>query len=113
MKRVFFLFTLFIFTGIASAQVKYVYCEIVGTSNLIQTKVTVVIDYGELLSPWQNNAVKDEMGKAKKFNSMIDALNYMGDQGWEFVQAYAVTSSQSANVYHYLLKMERKLEEGE
>ncbi len=34
---------------------------------------------------------------------MIDALNYMGEQGWEFVQAYIVTIDQQ-NVYHWMLK---------
>lgn len=38
-----------------------------------------------------------------KFNSMIDALNYMGTQGWEFVQAYAITMGNT-NVYHFLMK---------
>jgi hypothetical protein len=36
---------------------------------------------------------------------MIDALNYMGNQDWEFVQAYAFwMGGSSGNVYHYLLK---------
>jgi len=48
--------------------------------------------------------MKDEQtGKVKSFNSMVDALNYMGNNGWEFVQAYIVTSGQQ-NVYHWLLK---------
>jgi hypothetical protein len=34
---------------------------------------------------------------------MIDALNYMGKNGWEFVQAYVVTT-QNQNVYRWLLK---------
>lgn len=41
--------------------------------------------------------------KIKSFNSMIDALNYMGEDGWEFVQAYIVTTGE-INVYHWLLK---------
>ncbi len=35
---------------------------------------------------------------------MIDALNFMTKDGWEFVQAYAFSVGQSGNVYHYLLK---------
>lgn len=33
---------------------------------------------------------------------MVDAMNYMGNFGWKFVQAYAITIGQS-NVYHWLL----------
>jgi len=38
---------------------------------------------------------------------MVDAMNFMGTLGWEFVQAYVVTESNQ-NVYHWLLKMEIK-----
>jgi hypothetical protein len=34
------------------------------------------------------------------FNSIIDALNFMTKDGWEFVQAYAFSVGQSGNVYH-------------
>lgn len=41
--------------------------------------------------------------KNKSFNSMVDGMNYMGKDGWEFVQAYVVTLGNQ-NVYHWLLK---------
>lgn len=34
---------------------------------------------------------------------MVDAMNWMGSQGWEFAQAYVVTMG-GQNVYHWLLK---------
>ena len=43
----------------------------------------------------------------KKFNSMVDAMNWMGSMGWEFVQAYVVTVGNQ-NVYHWLLKKNLK-----
>lgn len=48
----------------------------------------------------------DENGNVIVFNSMIDAMNYMGNLGWEFEQAYVVTvgsGSTSSLVYHWLL----------
>lgn len=45
----------------------------------------------------------DQTGKVTSFNSMVDALNYMGTKGWVFEQAYIVTTSNQ-NVYHWLLK---------
>lgn len=86
---------------------KYTYCEIVGTSNFTHTKVTVDIDFGQEINFWtqhEQRALKDENGNQIKFNSMIDALNYLGDKGWIFVQAYAITVGNT-DVYHYLLKM--------
>jgi hypothetical protein len=53
------------------------------------------------------NAEKTEtVVKVKTFNSMIDGMNYMGHNGWEFVQAYVVTSG-SQNVYRYVLKKKK------
>lgn len=43
----------------------------------------------------------DENGDVIKFNSMVDAANYMVDKGWTFQQAY--TSSYSLRpVIHYI-----------
>ena len=89
---------------------KFVYCEIVGTQKFLSTKVIVTVDYGEERAFFQNMAIKDEeTGKAQSFNSMVDALNYMGSKGWEFVQAYVVsTGTNNYSVYHWLLKKKIK-----
>lgn len=94
---------------------KYVYCEIVSTEYLSGTKVRIQIDYGQEVGFWSSanaRTLKDEAGKAIKFNSMVDALNYMGNLGWEFVQAYTITVNNSI-VYHFLLKRKVYLEQEE
>ena len=99
----FFLIALFV----ANAQGK-IYCELVGTQRLLSTKVTVEVDFGQQ-SKFINindNRLVDEKGQVIIFNSMIDALNYMGALGWEFEQAYVVSigsGASSSNVYHWLL----------
>ena len=88
---------------------RYVYCELVGMQKFLSTKVTVVIDYGEETKFFSDNRLRDnETGKVRTFNSMVDALNYMGSNGWEFVQAYVVTNGQQ-NIYRWLLKMKMKM----
>lgn len=83
---------------------KFVYAELLGTEKFFSSKITITIDFGQSKSMWKDNRLKDEItGKVQVFNSMIDALNYMGEDGWEFVQAYIVTIGQQ-NVYHWLLK---------
>lgn len=82
-----------------------VYAELLGESNLMRTKVTISIDFGQEISFWQQHAQKqlvDAQGREMKFNSMVDAMNYMGTLGWEFEQAYVVTVGQQ-NVYHWLM----------
>ena len=85
---------------------QFLYCEIVGESNLLQTKVRVAVDFGKEINYWtqyRDKFLVDENGKRIKFNSMIDALNYMAKLGWKFEQAYVV-STQNQLVYHYLLR---------
>ena len=82
------------------------YVQIVGYSKLMSTKLNISIDFGQATNIWTKGAktvVKDENGKMMKFNSMIYALNFMNDNGYEFETAYAFAIGNQ-NVYHFLLK---------
>lgn len=93
------------------------YCEIVGTGNLTGTKVKIEIDFGQAQKYWSkhsDNFLVDADGKEIKFNSMVDALNYMARFGWKFEQAYVITENSTMsknNVYHYLLSKELRGDE--
>ena len=102
MRKLLFIGLFFITTSVMAQSEKYSYCQLVGTANLLG-KITVTIDYGQEAKWFSDQRVKDESGKTVKFNSMVDALNYMAVDGWEHVQAYAITTGNS-NVYHHLLK---------
>ena len=120
MKKVLLVAVMAVFMVCANAQSndsiqfqsKFLYCQIVGTGNLFGTKVKIDIDYGQEVSFWkQDRRLRGDDGKSVKFNSMVDALNYMGTEGWEFVQAYVITVPSMGggqNVYHWLLKREIK-----
>lgn len=83
----------------------YAYCQIVGTTKLFSAKVTIEIDFGQERKLWSDKRMRNpETGEVMVFNSMIDAMNFMGQQGWEFEQAYAFVVGNQ-NVYHYLLKI--------
>ena len=89
------------------------YCELVGTAKIFSSKINVVIDYGQEQEFFQfikDKIVDEKTGKPKVFNSMIDALNFMGEKGWEFVQAYIIRDNNTS-VFHWLLK--RKLTDEE
>jgi hypothetical protein len=112
MKNNLLIFALFIgfafsfgnVSTIAAQGSKYTYCELVGSQMFLSNKVMVAIDFGQETKFFQSNIYKDEQtGKPKIFNSMVDALNFMGEKGWEFVQAYVVTASNQ-NVYRWLLR---------
>lgn len=120
MKKILTLLTVIVFAcsvnSFAQApesDVKYVYCEIVGIGKMLSNKVNVQIDFGQASGMFEDTRLKDENGKAVKFNSMVDAMNWMGNDGWEFAQAYVISTGQQ-NVYHWLLKKDvSKLSEEE
>lgn len=81
------------------------YVQIIGTSKLMSTQLTIELDFGQRNKFFQqkDTQVKDATGKLIVFNSMIDALNFMSANGYEFVTAYAA-AVQNQSVYHYLLR---------
>jgi hypothetical protein len=80
------------------------YCTVVATPRMLSTKVTIDIDYGEKRRLWKDNRLKDEEGKLRKFNTVIDALNYMGQEGWKLVNAFPVSTSSTTITYHYVFR---------
>ena len=112
MKKI--IFTLLVFTSLITfaqdtATVEQ-YCRMVITGRALSTKVNIDLDFGEERKLFGgDNRVRDEMtGKLKKFNSIIDALNYMGAQGWSLVNAFPIGESQ---VYHYYFRKKFKRSE--
>ncbi len=72
----------------------YAYCEVVVTARAFSNKVTVAVDYGQETRMFSSDAKlrDEETGKFKRFNSAMDAMNYLGDQGWELVDVYILAS---------------------
>ena len=78
------------------------YCEVLATGKMFSNKVTVDIDFGQARKFWSDNRIKDETGKLKNFNSVIDAMNYMGSHGWTLVTSLLIGSGPY--VYHYIFR---------
>ncbi|MEO5783704.1 MAG: hypothetical protein ABIQ07_10555 [Ginsengibacter sp.] len=79
------------------------YAEVVASPRLLSSKVTIDIDYGEERSIWKDNRIKTDEGKLKKFNTVVDALNYMGKDGWKLVNAFPYITGNT-QVFHYVFK---------
>ncbi|WP_418413721.1 hypothetical protein [Alistipes sp.] len=114
MKKLLLLLVSLFFVHVVLAQ-HVVFCQIVGTQKFAKSEVTVGIDFGQEGAMRTNifggvamrNKLVGEDGKPISFNSMVDAMNYMGSLGWKFEQAYVVsmpsTMGGGQNVYHWLL----------
>ena len=88
---------------ITQLNVKYI--QLVGTTKLLNiNEVVINVDYGQDIK-WNSprQTIKGPDGKDMAFESMIDALNYFDNNGYDFVSRETVTVGQQ-NVYHYILR---------
>ena len=76
----------------STAVQREVYAQVRVRPRFLSNKVSIRLDYGQERNFWGGDTrIRDEnTGKVKKFNSAVDALNYMSLQGWEFVFAYTL-----------------------
>lgn len=83
------------------------YCEMTAQAKIFSRKVTIDIDNGEERKwfSFKDTRVKDDLGKVKAFNSVVDAMNFLGRAGWKLVNAFLVTEN-STSVYHYVFRRE-------
>lgn len=85
---------------------KKAYCRIiVKSAGISSNKVNISIDFGQESKMFDNDTLVDANGQPMEFNSLIDALNYLGDKGWDFEQAYQVPSNlkDEPPICYYLL----------
>ena len=91
----------------AQSETQEAYCMIVGTQKLFSSKCTFTIDYGQS-TRWIDGDSKmklvDENGETIKFNSLMDACNYLGSLGWILHNAYAMVDNKQGTCYHYVFK---------
>lgn len=88
------------------------YCRLVAQNRMLSNKVAIDIDFGDERKLFSDNRLRDEeTGKLKKFNTVVDALNYMGSQGWILVNAFPVLDGTSNTTLHYYFKKSFRKEE--
>lgn len=115
MKKLFILFLISVSTLVFSQTVNDVplrdidvdYVQIIGTGRSLSTKVNVEIDFGQetkSISFKNGTNIKDERGRNVKFNSMMDALNFMSANGYVFQFAYTTNDEKDKAVYYILKK---------
>ena len=101
--------------GNVYAQLRY-YCEIKGIEKELSSGLKIIFDFGTKASYniWGDLSSKlkfvDENGEVIKFNSMVDAANYMVDRGWTFQQAYSSVYSGNPIIHWIFYKDAENME---
>ena len=84
------------------------YIQIVGTEKFLKpNQVTIKVMFGQVEKnkdlPLANLYTDETQKKLYPINGMVGALNFFSKYGYEYIDAYAV-STQYSNVYHFLLR---------
>ena len=80
-----------------------VYCTVRGYNSWGFGKVKVKLDMGRTLVGNADFECIYENGKKKKFNSMMEVLDYMSKRGWHLHSTFVVTQSATQNVLNFLM----------
>lgn len=81
------------------------YCRLIAQNRLLSNRVNIDVDYGDERKLFSDNRMRDEeTGRVKKFNTVVDALNYMGSQGWVLVNAFPVLDGNNVTTLQYYFK---------
>jgi hypothetical protein len=105
-----FLMVLLLIGCVTTAQSDdYVYCELIEVQPFLGSKWRPRVDYGRATPPKDRvkdstlvpTSVKSKSGKT--FSSMVEGLNYLSTQGWEFVREYT-TSIDVGHELHWLFR---------
>lgn len=97
-KRLFTLILFFLpalaFSQTKSEYKKTVYCEMIGTGNFSGNKIKISFDFGCQKFSYrasEDNMLVNDKGDPIDFLSMINALNYMAQKGWELHSVYSAS----------------------
>lgn len=105
MKKMFLLSIALIFTCIAMAQdSSWRHVQISVIPRLLSNKINVEVDFGQDTKFFSDTRMKDDAGRAMKFNSVSDILNYMSKEKWELITAQAFYDSNSQQRWVILMR---------
>ena len=77
--------------------------------RLLSNKINVEVVYGTETKFWSDSRMKDDEGKAVKFNSVADILNYMSKQGWELITAQVYFDANAQKRWVILMRRKERM----
>lgn len=80
------------------------YCMVTEVPKSLSNSVNISVDFGQPTGLFSSSKLKDEAGKVKSFNSIINALNYMASLGWELISCNVIVGGQESYSTRYIMK---------
>jgi len=110
MKKIIFL-SFFIFIGIAAfaQDSSWRHVSITIMPRVLSNKINVEVDFGGETKYFSDTRMKNDEGKAVKFNSIADILNYMSKEGWELITSQVTFNTNSQKLWSILMRRKEKV----
>ena len=107
MKSAIFCLLAFLLASNLMAQKRWEYCEIINNMDQgFTSKTSIEVINGDTEKKWgkQVQFLTDSTGSKIKFANYVDALNYLGKDGWEVILSYINILPGDVRQIHLLLK---------
>lgn len=81
-------------------------CQVIAQARAFSNKLTITIDYGQLIryGSGKSSKVTGSDGKPVIFNSLMAATNFMLNNGWEYIDSYYASDGANGSAYRYTFK---------
>ncbi|MFN2439371.1 MAG: hypothetical protein ABR503_09245 [Chitinophagaceae bacterium] len=110
MKKLFILlYFLFIGLIVIAQDSSWSHVSITVMPRVLSNKINVELDYGGETKFFSDTRMKNDEGKAVKFNSVADILNYMSREGWELITAQVFFNTNSQKLWSILMRRKEKV----
>ncbi|MES3018709.1 MAG: hypothetical protein V4721_13055 [Bacteroidota bacterium] len=113
--KICILFIVLMVPGVVFSQSQdsiFQYCQVRIIGKTASRKINIEVDYGQEQKKFDKaSIVKDLNGDLRIFNSVADALNYMGSLGWRVIQSYMIGSEPSLSNSYFLMETRKKITE--
>jgi hypothetical protein len=77
--------------------------------RVLSNKINVEVDYGQDTKFFSDTRLKDDAGRAMKFNSVSDILNYMSKEKWELITAQVFFNTNAQQQWAILMRRKEKV----
>ena len=110
MKQIlsFLLIVMFGF-GAAAQDSSWRHVQITVVPRMLSNKINVEVDYGQDTKFFSDTRMKDDAGRAIKFNSVSDILNYMSKEKWELITAQVFYNGSAQQQWAILMRRKEKV----
>jgi len=110
MKKIFILSVFILSVCLTYAQdSSWRHVSITVLPRALSNKINVEVDYGADTKFFSDTRMKDDEGRAVKFNSVADILNYMSKAGWELIIAQVLLDVNNQKRWVILMRRKEKL----